>query len=143
MFICHGTPENDLAYLLEDVSSGAPFLRNDSDILALLGKCNSPVILCGHTHIPRMVRLSTGQIIVNPGSVGLQAYTDDFPVQHRMQNYSTDASYAIIEKNKNDWTVTLRRVAYDHAAAVKQARQLGSTSSIIWASWLETGQVTD
>jgi len=140
LFICHGTPENDLAYLLEDVSSGAPFLRNDSVILSLLDSCNSRVIVCGHTHIPRMVRLSTGQIIVNPGSVGLQAYIDDFPVKHRMQTYSPDASYAIIENNKNDWTVLFRRVAYDHAAAAKHARQLGNNSSEIWASWLETGR---
>ncbi len=45
-----------------------------------------PVILCGHTHIPRAVRLRDGRLIVNPGSVGLQ-------VNHG----SPDARYATIE----------------------------------------------
>lgn len=30
------------------------------------------IIVCGHTHIPRVVYLANGKIIINPGSVGLQ-----------------------------------------------------------------------
>ena len=29
-----------------------------------------PVMLCGHTHVPRAVRLKDGRLIVNPGAVG-------------------------------------------------------------------------
>ena len=80
IYLCHGTPQDDLVYLLEDVSHGQPELRNDEDILALLGGEASNLILCGHTHMPRVVTTSTGQTIVNPGSVGLPAYTEDLPV---------------------------------------------------------------
>ncbi len=70
------------------------------------------MIVCGHTHIPRLVRLANGQTIVNPGSVGVAAYSDDAPVPHAMENYSPDASYAILEKTAG-WDVTFRKVPYD------------------------------
>src|SRR5882762_6580637 len=63
IFLCHGTPSSDETYLLEDVSSGRPMLKSDSEIAGLLGDVRHPVILCGHTHIPRLVCLASGQII--------------------------------------------------------------------------------
>jgi len=33
------------------------------------------LVLCGHTHMPRVVQLG-GVLIVNPGSIGMPAYTD-------------------------------------------------------------------
>jgi len=86
------------------------------------------------------VRLASGQIVINPGSVGLPAYDDESPVPHRMQSYSPDASYAILEKTSAGWAAALRRVPYDFVAAVKQARELGSPGASKWAEWLETGR---
>ena len=62
-----------------------------------------PLILCGHTHLPRVVALSSGQLVVNPGSVGLPAYADDAPVAHAMQTFSPHASYAILESGPSGW----------------------------------------
>lgn len=143
VFLCHGTPQSDMIYLLENVESGEPRVRDDVEIQTLLGDCDAPVIVCGHTHTPRAVRLASGQLLVNPGSVGLPAYDDELPVRHRMQTYSPDASYAILEKANGSWTVALRRVPYDFVSATKRARELGSVGAMKWAEWLATGRANN
>ncbi|WP_422469148.1 metallophosphoesterase family protein, partial [Endozoicomonas sp. ALC013] len=95
LFLCHGTPDNDLVYMLEDVSEGCAKVRPESEILDLTAGVEEKVILCGHTHIPRTVQLSNSTLVINPGSVGLPAYFDDEPIPHKMENYSNLASYCI------------------------------------------------
>jgi predicted phosphodiesterase len=138
LFLCHGTPSSDTIYLLEDVSTGLPMVREEDAILDLLGGVAEPVILCGHSHIPRVVRLSNGQLIVNPGSVGLPAYDDDKPVPHFMETYSPHASYAILEKTAGGWHVSVRRVVYDWDLAARQAHEVGADD---WAQGLSTGRM--
>lgn len=138
IYACHGTPKDDMIYLLEDIKSGSPRVRSDSEILTLLEGIDSKIILCGHSHIPRCVELSTGQIVINPGSVGLQAYTDEEPVVHSMQNYSSKASYAILEKNKNNqWNVEFHKVSYDVQSAMKLAKKQSRED---WVHCLHTGR---
>lgn len=140
MFLCHGTPDSDCTYLLEDVSSGHPTVKPEPEISALLGEVRSPVIVCAHTHIPRLVHLSsTGQLIVNPGSIGLPAYLHDSPVPHAMETYSPHASYAILEKSVNGWQVEFRCIAYDHETAARCAESLHRPD---WAHAIRTGRVT-
>ena len=122
VLLCHGSPTDDMSYLLEDVSSGHPVVRDDQEIIRLLAGAEQPVIVCGHTHIPRLVRLANGQAIVNPGSVGLPAYSDDAPVPHSMETYSPDASYAIMERSPAGWDVTFRKVPMTRARHRGQRR---------------------
>ncbi|MGO8026776.1 hypothetical protein AB9E05_34685, partial [Rhizobium leguminosarum] len=62
--------EIDNLYWLESVSpEGVVFLKPIEEIAALAEGIDLPLILCGHSHIPRAVRLSDGRLIVNPGSV--------------------------------------------------------------------------
>src|SRR6266404_234997 len=103
IFLCHGTPSSDETYLLEDVALGRAFLKSDEEIVRLVGDVRHPVILCGHSHVPRLVRLASGQTILNPGSVGLPAYSDDLPVPHVMETYSPHASYAILTRTSAGW----------------------------------------
>lgn len=138
IFLCHGTPESDETYLLEDVTSGRPVVREDGEIARLLKSVRHPVIVCGHTHIPRLVRLGTGQMIVNPGSVGLPAYSDDAPVPHAMETYSPHASYAILSKTSGVWDVSFHKVVYDWGRAAKLAGFLGRAD---WARQIATGRV--
>ena len=140
VFLCHGTPDSDLIYLLEDVSDGTARLRKESEIVKQLGDCAAPVVVCGHTHTARVVRLSSGQLIVNPGSVGLPAYLDEVPVKHRMQSGTPNASYALLEKRMDGWQAEIKSIAYDHDAAARQARQLGTVAGNYWAQWLATGR---
>jgi predicted phosphodiesterase len=44
------------------------------DVEAEAAGLAASLILCGHTHIPRVVRLRDGRIVVNPGSVGCPGY---------------------------------------------------------------------
>lgn len=137
IYLCHGTPQSDLIYLLEDVSSGTPQLREDKSITELLAGQSSSLICCGHTHIPRTVTLTNGQTIVNPGSVGLQAYTDEQPVIHSMQNYCHQASYSVVEKTDNGWRVDNIKVPYDIEPAVTACEKRGRSD---WAHFLQTGR---
>jgi len=138
VLLCHGSPTDDMCYLLEDVKGGHPQVRDEEEIVRLLASASQPVIVCGHTHIPRLVRLSNGQTIVNPGSVGLVAYSDDTPVPHVMENYSPDASYAILEKTPSGWDATFRYVPYDTREASRTAAALGRSD---WAHQIATGRV--
>lgn len=137
VFLCHGSPASDSVYLLEDVTRGHPRVRPEAEIRGLLGPLQHPLIACGHTHISRSIRLSTGQLVVNPGSVGLPAYSDDLPIPHAMETYSPDASYAIVEKTSRGWQSASHRVAYQHERAAEQASALGRMD---WAAGLATGR---
>lgn len=138
VLLCHGSPTDDLCYLLEDVTSGHPQVREEDEIVRLLAGAAHSVIVCGHTHIPRLVWLANGQTIVNPGSVGLAAYSGDTPVQHAMENYSPDASYAILEKTPSGWDATFRKVPYDTREASRTAAELGRGD---WTYQIATGRV--
>jgi predicted phosphodiesterase len=137
ILLCHGTPSNDETYLLEDVVSGHPVVKAEPEIVRLLGDVRWPVIVCGHSHIPRLVRLESRQIVVNPGSVGLAAYSDPLPVPHAMETHSPYASYAILAKGAAGWDVAFRKVAYDWTAAARAAAELGRAD---WARGIFTGR---
>lgn len=138
IFLCHGTPGSDTDYLLEDIMEGLPEVRSEGALRELLQGVRQPVVLCGHTHIPRVVELSHGQLVVNPGSVGVPAYDDVDPVRYRMQTFSPHACYAILEKSGTGWNVALERVAYNHQAAAEYARTLGRDD---WAQGIATGRM--
>jgi len=137
LYLCHGTPTNDLVYLLENVSTGVALLRSDDEIVELLGDQSSNLICCGHTHTPRLVRLSSGISILNPGSVGLQAYTDEEPVDHSIENYTDKASYAIAEIHEGEWLIEHLRIPYAVQAAVEDCLARGRKD---WAHFLQTGR---
>jgi predicted phosphodiesterase len=138
VLLCHGSPRDDTVYLLEDVSSGHPVVRSDGEVRRLLDRTAHPLVLCGHSHTPRLVRLPEGQLIVNPGSVGLPAYEDDSPVVHRMETSSPHSSYAILERTPDGWDVEFQRVSYDWEKAARCARSRGRED---WARYLLTGRV--
>ncbi|TXI01278.1 MAG: metallophosphoesterase [Rhizobium sp.] len=137
VYLCHATPSADNVYWLESVSAdGHVYQKPLEEIEALAVGIDFPLILCGHTHIPRLIRLSDGRLIVNPGSVGCPAYDDDLLHYHRMEAGHPFASYAILEQAGDRWLPVFRQVAYDHLAMAKLAAQNGRME---WASGLATG----
>jgi predicted phosphodiesterase len=137
VFLCHGTPSNDLGYFLETTEpDGRVRIARPDEVTARIGGQCSSLIVCGHTHIPRVVRAATGQMIVNPGSVGLPAYEDHSPFPHLMETGSPDARYAIVEERNRRWHVTLRTVPYDHAAMARLAKERNRPD---WERALNTG----
>lgn len=136
VFMCHGTPVSDLVYFMEDVD-GATTRRAPLDVVERRAEaCRAEVILCGHTHVPRSLRLADGRLVVNPGSVGLQAYTDVEPNPHAVEIGSPHARYAILEKRRHGWRVEHVELDYDWQAAARQAAANGRDD---WARWLTTG----
>jgi predicted phosphodiesterase len=149
VFCCHGTPASDLQYFLETVvpgyaGAGAPGIRAATPAEALeraggwqLG-VPAGLILCGHTHVPRLLQLADGRLIVNPGSVGLQAYDDGHPHVHVVENGTPHARYALLTRRPAGWQVELRAVPYDHEAAARLAE---ANARPDWADALRTGCV--
>ncbi|HTY02719.1 MAG TPA: metallophosphoesterase family protein [Rhodocyclaceae bacterium] len=123
VFVCHATPDHDCTYFLETVEHGRVRLASPAEIAVRLGGERSPVVACGHTHVPRAVRTASGQLIVNPGSVGLPAYSDDDPEPHVVENGATDTRYAIIERTPAGWNAQLIALPYDYAPMAALARK--------------------
>ena len=114
----HGSPADDLTYLLETVELSGVRPATDDEVLERLGRVASwPLLLCGHTHLPRARLLPTGALVVNPGSVGWPAYDDHKPHPHVMEAGSPHARYAIVDDASGRWTAELLAVAYDWETA--------------------------
>jgi predicted phosphodiesterase len=134
---CHGSPTDDSCYLLEEVRpDGHVARRAPAAVRGLLGDERAVVVLCGHTHLPRVLPLADGTSVVNPGSVGLPAYDHDVPVPHVMESGSPLARYALLHPTATGWAPELRAIAYPWAAAAAAARERGRED---WAIPLETG----
>jgi len=136
----HGTPFDDSVYLLETVEQGRTRLASPAEIRQRLGDASVGLLLCGHSHVPRVVGLDTGPVIVNPGSVGLPAYDDDGPEPHVVETGSPDARYGVLDERDGAWVVELISVPYDHHRAARRARAKDRPD---WEIALRTGRMTD
>jgi len=134
VFLCHGTPERDNEYLIEDLYPGFVGIKDFDNLFAYIKRIKEDIIICGHSHCPRLVEVHN-KILLNPGSVGLPAYSDDQPVPHRMENFSPKARYCIVDL-KNGCNVEQIAVSYDHESAARQAENNNRPD---WAGWLRTG----
>lgn len=142
VFCCHGTPTDDLQYLLETVEPRGARAATRAEATVRAGDAQRgiahAVILCGHSHVPRLLQLDDGRLVVNPGSVGLQAYDDDHGYPHVVENGSPHARYALLTRRPAGWQVEQRAVPYDHEAA---ARRADANDRPDWADALRTGRV--
>lgn len=117
----HGIPNNDNEYLLETIVNERLNIACKEDINKRLGDHKAELILCGHSHIYRCIKMDNGSLIINPGSVGLQAYRDD-ERPHVVENGSPHARYAIIEKNHDTWDIEFIHIKYEWEKAAEKAR---------------------
>lgn len=137
----HGRPDSDLDYLLETVApdAGAAGVRpaRVDEVATRISGADVELLLCGHSHQPRVMQLPGGPLVVNPGSVGLQAYDDDHVALHWVRNGSPHARYALCESlGSRRWSIELIAVAYDWNHAAQRARANGAAD---WAGWLASG----
>jgi predicted phosphodiesterase len=122
----HGSPTDDLTYLLETVEVSGARPATPEEVTERLGPfADTPLLLCGHTHLQRSMRLPTGALVLNPGSVGWPAYDDDHPHPHVMEAGTPHARYAVAERTDGRWTGEFRAVGYDweRAASIAEANQ--------------------
>jgi diadenosine tetraphosphatase ApaH/serine/threonine PP2A family protein phosphatase len=139
VFLCHATPASDQVYWLETVlPDGTVRMSSREAIEKVAEGISQRLILCGHTHIARAVRLTDGRLIVNPGSVGSPGYRDTHPFPHVIEAGTPDARYAILELADDIWRATFRHVPYDHDAMAALARRNGQPEL---ASALATGWI--
>jgi predicted phosphodiesterase len=160
VFVCHGTPSSDLHHWLETVTDdfgqhGSVGVRASSmaEVAERLGQGDparrASLILCGHTHVPRVVHLPpalagegvpSGITIVNAGSVGLPGYDDLHPHKHWIETGSPHARYALVRRSGLGWLAELRCVPYDFEPMARLALVRGRPD---WAQPLRTGRMSD
>lgn len=138
IFLCHGTPRSDCEHFLETPQHGRLRLASAAEVADRLAGQRSGLIACGHSHLPRSVRTAAGQCLVNPGSVGVQAYVDDQPERYVLERGTPDANYAIVERIGGDWHCSQHAVPYDHRAMAALARRNGRPE---WERALLSGYV--
>jgi predicted phosphodiesterase len=128
-FVCHGTPDSDNDYLLENVTPNGVFVYNDEELIQKTKHITQRIILCGHSHVNRLVYLSNGKIILNPGSVGLPAYLGTGEYRFAMESMTPHAKYALVKVDGDDINIELIHCAYDWNAASAAAKANGSEKS--------------
>jgi predicted phosphodiesterase len=138
VFLCHGTPRSDREHFLESVRGGVLVVASASEVEERLGSVHAALVACGHSHVPRSIRLPSGHLLVNPGSVGLQAYTDDDPEPYTVQLGCPDARYAVAEEHPDGWRATFHAVPYGNQAMAALAERRGRPD---WTSALLRGYV--
>jgi predicted phosphodiesterase len=135
----HGTEVDDNQYLLEDVVQGRLVLAAPATIAGRLNRERNGLLLCGHSHLPRIVQAADGILIVNPGSVGCPAYFDPDPPSHFSESGSPHARYALLSQSARGWSIDLIAIEYDWNAASVRATENGRAD---WARALVSGFIS-
>ena len=140
VLLVHGTPDSDLIYFMETVTEQGTRPATHNEVLERAGNADASLILCGHTHLPRAMRLDDGRLVVNPGSVGLQAFSVDQPFPHKAENLTPHARYCIVERSAAGWSVAQYAVAYDWDSASDLAVRNNRPE---WGFALRTGRMPE
>lgn len=137
-FLCHGTPSNDDAYLFEKITSNGMRLKNKKELQNDIDTIPQKIICCGHSHLKHCLQLPSGKYIINPGSIGLPAYTDTIPFPHKMESGSPHASYCIITKKDTRYKVDHIILPYLWEEAAQCAERNNRKD---WVKWLRSGTI--
>ncbi len=129
----HGSFNNTRKYLIEKIEKGNVIIKSKTELLSEIKEIKSKYICCGHSHVERIIHLNN-QVIINVGSVGLPAYSDDEPF-HCMETFNSYAKYVIIENNE----IQVVNVKYDFIKAAKQAKKNKRED---WYNWIKEGRCT-
>ena len=143
ILLVHGTPTTDVRYLCEDVAAGTVRPATPATVAERLAGADradgrrASLVLCGHSHQPRMVQLPEGgPCVVNPGSVGLQSFQDDAIAPHVVETMAPHARYAVLRRGRHGWSVEHRAVPYDWRFAEARAALAGARA---WLPGLRLG----
>lgn len=140
IYMCHGNFYTDDVPLLEKFHEGEVIQKSIPELKEEVKNIAQDIILCGHTHVPRILNFfDTDKFIINPGSVGLPAYDDDFPFYHKMESDSPFAKYVILEMDGGKVaSIIQRHIRYDYVGAAQQAEKNGRSD---WAYCIKNGRV--
>ena len=139
IFACHGRPNDDNAYLLENIEGARLVPAQRAELAERVRAVTARFVLCGHSHSPGVA--ATGdKMIINPGSVGLPAYEDPLPPAHVSQSGSPVARYAVLQLDRERASFEHIGIPYDHFAAARRAEE---NQNHAWAHCLSTGYARD
>ena len=135
LYLCHGSPDSDSEYLLEQIHTDHVGIKSPELLLSQIKNLKQKIILCGHSHTPRIIEIA-GKIIINPGSVGLPAYDDELPLPHKIENHSPKTRYAILDI-ADELNIEQVVLNYDYESAARCAEKNQRPD---WAGWLRSGR---
>lgn len=130
----HASPGCDETYLMEQIQDGHLLPAPVATIERRLAGRTAPLMLCGHSHLPRAVQLGSGAIVLNPGSVGNPAYRDSAPA-HVSESGMPHARFAVVTLG-TEIAIEQHLAVYDWAHAARRAEANGRED---WAHALRTG----
>ena len=105
-YMIHGTYFDDSQYLLEE--------NDDKKIIELTDNIEATFIFCSNSTIPKTQTLSSGQIVICPGSIGI----------------SKKASYSILSVEEDKYSVEQISVDYDYESAREKILLNGFKSNL-------------
>ena len=103
ILLVHGSPR----YNNEDIMPNMPL----EAVEEMIADTDANLILCGHTHVPCGYQTTSGQTVVNVGSVG------------RPMTQKPLSCYAIVETNNGEFIVRHKFINYDREAAANLVRE--------------------
>lgn len=133
----HASPKDDDTYLLDAIEGGRLVTAGPEAVEALIGATGPSVVLCGHSHQPRLLRLDNGTVVINPGSVGNPAYHATEPSIHVSESGAPHARFAVVDIT-DVVAVEHYAIAYDWEHAARRAQASGRAD---WTYALRTGRV--
>jgi len=132
----HGTNSNNSEYLVEKSNVNYVGIKSVVELDKILSKIKQKTILCGHSHTPRLLE-TKNKTVINPGSVGLQAYDDELPIFNENEKFNPRAKYCILQFTSK-LNVEFITVSYDFEKAALKA-ELNNRND--WAEWIRTGRI--
>jgi len=128
----HGSYNNNRKYFLEKIIEGNIIIKSNEELMEDIMNIKTKYIGCGHSHLARVSTIQE-QILINAGSVGWPAYSDDNP-PHKMETSNNFAKYAVIDNHN----IEICNIAYDYKRASKRAKENNRDD---WSKCIESGRV--
>jgi putative phosphoesterase len=124
MLFLHGSPHSNHAYLMEKVTPVGMVSKSLEELDRELSAVQQNYIVCGHSHLSRSVYTPSGKLIMNPGSVGLPAYSDEKPYLYDVENFTPHAKYMVLSIEDNKIVhIERNEILYDWDLAAQTALQ--------------------
>lgn len=102
LLACHGAPAGNNVKMLPD----------HDGTKSILEQCKHKYILCGHTHIQRIIE-HNGTIALNPGSIGVSLHGGG------------KAQFMILHQDTHGWSHEFIALDYDKEKVIKELRESG------------------
>lgn len=99
--ICHGSPYNVSEKLLPDVER----------TIAIMDSVNTPVILCGHTHVQQKI-VHNEKCVLNPGAIGMPFFSDG------------ESQFLILHGNDGNWSEEFISLKYDVNRVINEMHEV-------------------